>query len=61
MGSQKFGPSTFQPDKPCPVWENENWLSRLHKCRKTLYLHGFLTDAENREVMERLPQEIVER
>ena len=53
------GPKTFQPARPMPDWEEEPTVHRLHRCRKTLFVHGFLTETENRKVRERLPKEVV--
>ena len=45
--------------QPMPDWEEEPTVHRLHRCRKTLFVHGFLTETENRKVRERLPKEVV--
>lgn len=37
-----------------PAWPKQAFLVRLGSCRAMLYLHGFLTDAENDKVHARL-------
>jgi hypothetical protein len=42
------------PDTKSPRWKSEPIMRRLTACRVMLYLHGFLTEAENRKVDGRI-------
>lgn len=37
-----------------PAWQKELTAIRLQRCRAMLYLHGYLSDAENERVAARL-------
>ena len=45
-------------DKVMPVRKEEALAFRLTYCRQMLYVHGFLTEKENRKLRDKLPQEV---
>ena len=51
-------PRTFQPDKVMPLRKDEALVHRLHYCRKMLWIHGFITDAQERKIRKKLPLEV---
>ena len=40
------------------AWEPETVLKRLIRCKSMLYMHGYLTDSENRKCFERLEKRV---
>ena len=44
-------PRTFQPAKVMGLRKEEALALRLHYCRKMLWIHGFLTDAQEKKVL----------
>jgi hypothetical protein len=40
--------------KPVPTWKPEPFGDRVQRCRAMLYIHGLLSDAENRKVVQRI-------
>ena len=48
----------FQPDKVMPAQKPEYLATRLAYCRKMLYVWGFLTDAQNKRLQDKLPREV---
>lgn len=42
------------PDQPIPAWKATTFLKRLCECKSMLSVHGFLSEAENSRVEERL-------
>ncbi len=43
-----------KPEESIPDWIEGNVLSRVIDCRKMLYLHRFLTEAEHEKVKRRI-------
>ena len=45
-------------DKVMTLRKEEALASRLTYCRKMLYVHGFLTETQNKKLRDKLPQEV---
>ncbi|CDO34755.1 hypothetical protein SPHV1_1910002 [Novosphingobium sp. KN65.2] len=39
---------------PATDWTNQTWEERLEMCVSTLYVHGFMRDANKARTMERI-------
>lgn len=44
----------IEPDKKVVAWKKEPAIERLARCKGMLYVHGFITEAENRRIQERM-------
>ena len=51
-------PRTFQPDKVMGLRKEEALALRLHYCRKMLWMHGFISDGQDKKLREKLPLEV---
>jgi hypothetical protein len=40
--------------KLAPAWEAESWRDRVQRARMLLFLHEFITDAENERAKRRM-------
>jgi len=41
-------------DDKAPTWKSESARQRVYLCKAMLYIHGFLTEAENCRVEKRI-------
>mgnify|MGYP001568510541 CR=1 FL=1 len=50
--------ATVKGKDKAPIWRFESILEYLDNCRIVLVLRGFLTDAENAKVLQKLRKEL---
>lgn len=44
----------IKPEQKLVAWKQEQAIDRLSRCKAMLYIHQFITEAENRKIQERM-------
>lgn len=50
----------LRPEDPVRPWRCDDAEERVSSCRAMLYLHGFITDAQNEQIKRRIKRWLAE-
>lgn len=45
---------SIEPTAKVVAWKKEDAIDRIYRCKAMLYIYGFITEAENTRIQQRL-------